>query len=374
MPLGDIFMSTFDITTGQYALLVSAFALAAFVSSILGMFYMDFFDRKKILMYVYLGFSVATFVCGLCDSYKFLLALRFMTGLFGGIIGAIVLSIVSDLYKFKERGRAMGIIMAAFSAASAIGVPFGLYLADLSSWKTPFFFLGIFGFMILGLIYYYFPSMTGHLKELDRNRKPMQTIKLITNDQNQLSALGTIFVLVLGHFLIIPFIAPFSVRNIGLAQDQVKFIFLFGGIATIFSARYIGSLTDKYGVMPTLKCIMLISFIPMVVITNMTYAPIWYALIFTTFFFVFGSGRMIPPNTIITAAASPENRGSFMSMRSGIAQLGIGTASFISGLVVRESNDPSGQFINYPYLAYISIFVCLIGLYLTSRLSVAKGN
>jgi len=372
MPLGDIFMNTFDINTAQYTLLVSAFAVAAFMSAIIGMLYLDFFDRKKVLLFIYTGFSIGTIGCAMSNSYEMLLALRFVTGLFAGIVGAVVLSIVSDLFPFKERGKAIGIIMAAFSAASALGVPFGLYLADLYSWKLPFLCLGILGLTLLPLIYIYFPSMTDHLKELNQDRKPFQTIKLITSDKNQLRALLTSMIIVLGHFMIIPFITPYMIRNVGLEQEQIKFIFLAGGIATIFSARLIGKLTDQYGVMPVVSVVMFLSFIPTVIITNMAASPVWFALIFTTMFFIFGSGRMIPPNTIITAAASPENRGSFMSMRSGVAQLAIAIAAFISGLVVKEGN--SSAIINYDYLGYISIAICLIALYLTSRLTVAKGN
>lgn len=372
MPLGDIFMNTFDISPSAYSLLVSAYAIAAFLSSILGMLYLDFFNRKKVLLFIYLGFSIGTILCAYSHTYILLLSMRFITGLFGGIIGALVLSIVADLYLFKERGKAMGVVMAAFSAASALGVPFGLYLAEKYGWEFPFLALGIGGLVITLLLYLFFPDMTDHLKKLDNKRSPKETLLLITQNKNQITALITSMIIVLGHFLIIPFITPYMIRNVGLDQSQIVYIFLLGGIATVFTSRIIGGMVDKHGVMKVFFITLVISIIPTIGITHLGSSTLTVALVFTTLFFVFGSGRMIPPNTIITAAASQENRGSFLSMRSGMAQLAIGFSSFLSGVIVIES--PDGSLLNYGLVAYLSIAVCLLGLYLTSRLKVAKGN
>ena len=365
-------MNTFNITPSSYSLLVSAYAIAAFLSSIFGMLYLDFFNRKHVLLFIYLGFSIGTILCAYSDTYLLLLSMRFITGLFGGIIGALVLSIVADLYLFKERGKAMGVVMAAFSAASALGVPFGLYLAEKYGWEFPFLVLGIGGLVITVLLYLFFPDMTDHLRELDTKRKPKETLLLITQDKNQLTALLTSMVVVLGHFLIIPFITPYMIRNVGLDQSQIVYIFLFGGIATIFTSRIIGGLVDNLGVMKVFFITLVISIIPTIGITHLGSSTLIIALCFTTLFFVFGSGRMIPPNTIITAAASQENRGSFLSMRSGMGQLAIAFSSFLSGIIVVETVD--GTLMNYNLVAYLSIAVCFLGLYLTSRLKVAKGN
>ena len=123
MPLGDIFMRLFEIGPGQFSLLVSSYAIAAFLSSLLAVFYLDTFDRKRGLLIIYAGFTFGTILCGFAPSYPFLLAIRFTTGLFGGVIGAMALSIISDVFPFERRGKAMGYLMAGFSGAAALGVP-----------------------------------------------------------------------------------------------------------------------------------------------------------------------------------------------------------------------------------------------------------
>jgi predicted MFS family arabinose efflux permease len=372
MPLGDIFIKTFGINAQEYSFLVSAYALGATVTSIGAFLYLDRYDRKVSLLFLYGGFVIGTFLCGLANSYWLLVCLRFVTGAFGGVIGALAFAVASDLYPFKERGRAMGILVGAFSAASALGVPFGLYLAATYNWRIPFLSLGGLGLIFLGLIFWKFPNMRDHIN----NRKEVpsigNTIAALVSDKNQLNALLLGAILILGHFMIIPFISPYMIRNVGFSQMDVTKIFLCGGLAMVISAPLVGKWTDRAGVIKVFSIFILLSFIPTIAITHMPSQPVWFALIFTTMFFITGSGRMIPANTLITASVGNETRGSFMSMKSALQQLAIALASLISGWIVVINDE--GYYENYNWVAYVSIFFCLICLYLIRRLKVAEGN
>ena len=372
MPLGDIFIEEFQISAHKYSYLVMAYAFAAFLSSCMGFFFLDSFDRKKALLLAYTGFSIGTFACAFCNTYELLVSIRFLTGLFGGFIGALVLSIISDLYKFKERGTAMGIVFAAFSAASALGIPIGLYLAAIGSWQIPFMILGSLGMVITVLIFFLFPNMTNHFESVDLNRSMLQTIRTLTSDSNQLTALLTGFVVVLGHFIIIPFISPYMIKNVGLTQMEISYQFFFGGVATIVSGPLIGRLVDKIGVFKVFLTMLILSIIPTILITTMPTASTFWAILVLVMFFVTASGRMIPANTVITAAASQENRGSFMSMKSALQQLAIALASLLSGLIIFI--NPEGRFENYPILGVISIVILMTTILLIKKLKIARDN
>ena len=372
MPLGDIFMTLFEINPQQFSLLVSSYAGAAFLSSLLAVFYLDTFDRKRGLVFIYAGFSIGTIICGFAPSYWFLLGIRFLTGLFGGVIGAMALSIISDVFPFERRGKAIGYLMAGFSGAAALGVPMGLLLADLVSWRMPFFFVGGLGSILLALIVWKFPSLRGHLESVDKNRSFKNVFGAIFLDRNQVNALVLGFVLVLGHFLIIPFIAPYMTRNVGFTQTEITYIYFLGGLATVFSSPFVGRLTDRYGVMPVFLTLMIASFVPVVWITNMPPSPVWIALVATTIFFITGSGRMIPPQTLITAAATPKTRGSFMSVKSAMQQLAIALASAMSGFIVVFGEG--GSLERYNLVGYLAITVCIVAMLLAPRIRVASGN
>jgi predicted MFS family arabinose efflux permease len=371
MPLGDIFIELFGISAAEYSYLVSSYAIAAFISSLFGVFLLDRFDRKKALVFIYTGFAVGTLMCAFAESYLALLLLRFGTGLFGGMIGALVLSVVSDLYLFKERGAAMGILFAAFSAASALGVPIGIYLAAKGDWQMPFLIIGIIGLVISSFIMFKFPSMTAHFNAVEKKPSFTETISAITDDSNQVNALLAGFILVLAHFMIIPFISPYMIKNVGFSQMEITYQFFLGGLATVVSAPIVGKLTDKLGVMKVFTVVMIISFIPTMFITTMGEQPLWYGLIFTTMFFVFASSRMISPNTIITASAPTANRGSFMSIKSALQQFAIFLSAIISGAIVTIDE---GVYQHYWYVGLLSVLFGIISIFLVKRLKVAKGN
>lgn len=369
MPMGDIFINLYNINSEQYTLLVSSYAIAAFISSILGMFFVDNFERKKALVFVYSGFIFGTFLCSLSSSYYLLLSCRFITGLFGGVLGALVLAIVTDLYPFKERGQAIGTLMAAFSAASALGVPTALFLASRINWQWPFISISLVGVVLLISTLILFPKIKNNGVSIG----PLQSLKNIIFNKNQVVALLTGMILVLAHFLIIPFITPFMIRNNAFSEDQVILIFLLGGLATMISSPLIGRLTDIYGVMKVFIIVIIISIIPTIGITHLSDISVAMALCFTTLFFIFGSGRMISPNTLITAAVGPEGRGSFMSMKSALSQLSIALAAMISGKIV-FFDEGTSRLVNYEYVAYLAILFGIVAVFMTAKIKVAKGN
>src|SRR5688572_1800028 len=122
-PLSAILLPELKITTAQFGMVVSAYAWSAGVSGLLAAGFADKFDRKKLLLFFYSGFVIGTFLCGIATDYTFLLIARIVTGIFGGVIGSVVLAIVTDIFSLNVRGRVMGFLQMAFAGASVLGLP-----------------------------------------------------------------------------------------------------------------------------------------------------------------------------------------------------------------------------------------------------------
>ncbi|MDQ3073805.1 MAG: MFS transporter, partial [Bacteroidota bacterium] len=163
MPLGPQFERIFQINPQQFSMLVSAYIISAGIFSLIGAFFIDRFDRKNALLLSYLGFTIGTFACALSPTYEVLMAARIVTGIFGGTLSSLTFSVVGDAIPNERRAAAMGIVMASFSVASVAGVPMGLFLATHFGWHSTFVLLGIMSTVVLGLLYFYVPSMRGHL-------------------------------------------------------------------------------------------------------------------------------------------------------------------------------------------------------------------
>ena len=372
MPLGETLMSLFDINPKQFSLLVSSYTFSAGFSGFMASFVLDRFDRKWALVVIYVGFSLGTIACALSPTYEILLLARALTGIFGGVVGALVLSIVSDLFKYEERGRAMGVMTSAFAVAAVVGVPFGLFLASRLSWHAPFWSMGIMGILINLILLRFMPSMKEHMEEGGVIRNPLKVLGAIFGDANQRNALFLTFVLIMGHFVIIPFIAPFMERNIGFTKDMVTYVYLLGGGLTVFTAPLVGKLCDRYGPLNVFIPGLILSFIPVIWITNLQPGPLPLILTATSLMFIFGGARMIPVQTMVSAAVSPATRGSFMSIRASVQQVSSGLAAYIGGWVILENE--AGFLERYDWVGYFSVVVCLGCFLIAPRLKVAEGN
>src|SRR5260370_36958062 len=137
-PLGAILMPDLDISPQRFGEIVSAYAFSAGVSGLLAAGFADRFDRKRFLLFFYCGFIAGTTLCALARNYPLLLLARIVTGLFGGVIGSMVLAIATDLFPLARRGRVMGVVTTAFSASQVLGIPMGLYIASHWDWHAAF--------------------------------------------------------------------------------------------------------------------------------------------------------------------------------------------------------------------------------------------
>lgn len=366
MPLGPQLMRTLEITPQAFSLLVSSYTFSAGIIGFCGAFFLDRFERKKSLQIIFIGFVLGTLACGLAPNYSFLMAARILTGGFGGLLGTMVLSIVGDAIPLERRSAAMGLIMTAFSAASVLGVPAGLFLSAHYGWNMPFIVLAAFSVFAHIAIIKWIPVMKDHLAMQPEKTDFTAPFKMVGGDKNLQRALLLQMTLMLGHFSLIPFLSPYMVANVGFTEKELPLIYLLGGAVSIISLPLIGKLADKHGRYKVFIFGILLSVIPQVLITNMPPVPLYMALIVTTFFFITTGGRTIPASTIITSAVTPRQRGSFMSINVAVQQISSGLAAYMAGLIIVK--DAGGQLQHYNIVGYIAIGFSLIALYVAKNI------
>ena len=163
-PLGDMLMKSMRLSTTQFGAAVSAYAFSAGISGLLTAGFADRFDRKKLLLFFYVGFIVGTLLCGITNSYPMLLAARIVTGLFGGVIGSISMAIVADLFPLSKRGRVMGYLQMGFGASQVLGIPISLFIANYWGWQSPFLVIVVLALAIWIAIIFGMDPITEHLK------------------------------------------------------------------------------------------------------------------------------------------------------------------------------------------------------------------
>jgi len=363
MPLSSQLMAVFDIQPTQFGLLVSSYSIAAGVSSLLASSLGDRFDRRNALLVSYVGLLIATLACAYSNTFEVLLAARIIAGFFGGVLSSIVLAIVGDVFPPQKRGKAMGVVMLAFSLAAIAGVPLGLFISNHFSWQAPFSFITYGGIAVLIVAHKVVPNVRGHLDQPHVNffRSYVELFRIT----NHWWAFATSCLVMFAGFMVIPYIAPTMVSNTGLTDHELPYIYLCGGIATLFTRPVIGRMTDKHQHWKVLAVITLFSFVPIILVTQTLQVTFALQLIFATLFFVFVSGRFIPTSALITASCEQRFRGRVMAFSSAVQNFGSGFAALIAGAIMVKA--PGGEILHYDWVGYIACAVSLVAIYTASK-------
>ena len=370
MPLGPQFTALFNITDSQFGLLVSAYTLAAGASGLLASTYIDRFDRKKLMLTLYVLFAAATLACGLASSYNALMVARIFAGVFGGVLSALSQTIVGDVIPFDRRGRAMGVVMTSFSVSTVAGVPLGLYGAAHFGWNAPFLAIGTLCILFIVFAWVTLPTLNAHLA-LHAPSSAWQRIQETLQDRNHQRAFVFSGFMMFAGFTVIPYITIYMQTNVGMRPDQVPLIYLCGGVTTIVTARLFGRLTDSYGKFETFRLLAFAMTIPIVIMTQLRPGNLVLVLTVTTFLFIFMSGRMIPGMAMLTSAANPALRGTFMTLNSCVQSGSMGLAALVGGHII--GRDAQGQVQNYWVAGLLGATVSLITIFVARRLDMHQA-
>lgn len=364
MPLGPQLMRHFAVTPAEFSHLVAAYAISAAMTGFLAAFFLDRFDRRQALLFLYAGFGVGTLLCALAPSYWSMLGARVVAGGFGGVSGSVVVAIVGDLIPGKRRGRAMAVVMSSFSVASIMGVPAGLWLANRFEWHAPFFLLAGASVVVLVIAFKALPPLRGHRGRA--HQPPIAQMRAILGHRDHQRGLALSAFLVASGAVIFPFMPPAMVANAGLSEAQLPLIYICGGACTFGTMLLLGRLSDRYHKLGVLSTVAALSAVAVLIITRLGPVSVTQALVATTFLMVTMSGRFTPAMAMITNAIEPQMRGGFMSVNSAVQQISTGLAALGAGMLVRS--DPSGHIVGFPRAGILSIVLITVAVYLGWRL------
>ena len=372
-PLGVILMPELHITPQQFGMVVSAYAVSAGISGLFAAGFADKFDRKKMMLFFYIGFVIGTLLCGLASSYQFLLIARIVTGIFGGVVGSIGYAIVTDMFKPEVRGRVMGFVQMAFAGSQVLGLPIAIFLAPRLGWHSVFIMIVGAGVLITALIAFGLKPVDGHLKLKNDRNAFTHLWKTLTNGSYFRGFAATIL-LATGGFMLMPFGSTFSQFNLGIDQKMLWVIYLVTGIFSMATGPFIGKISDKVGKYPVFCFGSILSSIVVIIYCNLGFTPLWGVIVISVVMFTGISSRLISSSALMTAIPSPSDRGAFMSINSSTQYLAGGFATFIAGLIIVQPTETS-PLQNFDILGYVvvgSMVITMIMMYFIDRYVTTK--
>lgn len=364
-PMGDILMKSLDMSTQQFGIAVSAYAFSAGASGLLTAGFADKFDRKKLLLFFYIGFTVGTVFCGLANTYYQMVAARIFTGIFGGVIGSVSMAIVTDLFTLQQRGRVMGVIQMGFGVSQVMGIPLGLWVADNFGWHITFLAVAVLAAVIAISIVVVLKPVNAHLA-IKHDRSPLTHLLNTLKNKDYRIGFSATALLSIGGFMMMPFGSAFAVNNLGVSNANLKYVFFLAGLFTLFIMPAMGYISDKVNKFRlfAVACLWMVAVV--IVYTHMTLLPFWAVIVFNILMMAGITGRMVPSTALVSGVPAMQDRGAFMSINSSLQQISGGIGAIIGGLIVVQPTKTS-PLEHYEIVGYIVAAITFISIGLMYR-------
>ena len=356
IPLGPDFARALQIPTSRLGLVAGSYTASAAVAGLIAALFLDRFDRRKALFVAMMGLVVGTAAGGLATGLGSMLLARVLAGAFGGPATSVSLSILTDAVPPERRGKALGAVMGAFSAASVVGVPASLDLASIGGWKTPFFVVAGLGFCVAAAAVSAMPPMCGHLESRGR-QAPARRVGELLGDPTVLLSLAATAAVMTGSFAIIVNLSAFVQFNMHFPRRWLDSLYMAGGLISFFTMRLAGAFVDRRGSVPvaTVASALVAGVIAAAFLPERSLVP---AVVIYVGFMVANSARLVALNTLTTRVPAANERARFMSSQSAVQHLSTALGATISTALLTELPDHSLS--GMATLAFGAIALCFV--------------
>ena len=355
MPLGPDFAADLGIRQENLGYIAGSYTAAAACAGIAAAQFLDRFDRRRALGVAMMGLVLATAAGGLAQDMEQLVAARVMAGVFGGPATSLALAIIADVIPPQRRGRAMGVVMSAFSLVSVLGVPAGLALAELGSWRTPFFATAGLGLVVAAGAIFLMPSLRLHLDGGHRQRRG-GTLALLARPEAMFAIVG-MAAMTLSIFLLVPTLSPYLQINLGFPRHDLDLLYMVGGVASFAAMRVIGRAVDRFGA-PVITSVGTAMMVATLMVGFVVATPQVPVMVVFVGFMVSNSIRTIPLSALSSRVPAHHERASIMSLQSAVQHTTSAAGAFLAAEILAER--PDKRLDGMPTVAVLAIAISLL--------------
>ena len=229
---------------------ISVYLLAYAAMSLLHGPLSDALGRRRVILGGLAVFVLASVGCALSTSMPMLLAFRALQGLSAGVGMIVGRAVVRDVLHGAEAQRLMSQVSMIFSVAPAVAPVVGGWLLGWQRWPGIFWFLALFGVVLLATSWRFLPETHPLAARLPLQARPLLNgyVEILRNPRFlRLSAAGALNFGAL--FLYISSAPAFVMDLLGLNEQQFGWFFMpmIGGMlmGAFVSGRTAGRIDGK---------------------------------------------------------------------------------------------------------------------------------
>ncbi|MCC2624433.1 MAG: hypothetical protein K0R14_306 [Burkholderiales bacterium] len=352
-PVAPYLLKPFNFHLNQIGILTGSYTLCAIFSGLWGFLYLDKFDKKNLLVILLFCLGVTNLLSIFCSNLYMILAVRMLAGIFGGLAGSLGAALLIISISEIDRGKAFSIATLAFPLVSIFGIPGGIWITQHFGYKVLFISISTIIFICLLIGYFLIPASKSTFdKTIHRH---------LALDSKSILATSLLGIAQFPIYLIIPSLAIILKYNMHVADHNIPFIFMAGGLSSLFITKIFSQLIDRFGEVKP------INYSTTIFILTLIFGTIFMCMPPIVFMSVMMGSvymRLVAASLITSTYPKKHQRGGFSALQSAINNIGSTIAGFLSSsILIVKYNGTLGHVWILVLLATCSALLLPLGLY-----------
>ena len=327
-------VGSLHISVGVAGLLVVVYSLTAALASFVSGFLSDHYGRRRFLLMGVLLFAVSSWTASRSGTFPALLLARALTGLAAGTLSTCSITYAADWFEYSVRGRALGLISAAYFAAPILGVPLAAQIADRYGWRQAFLLFAVLGLAIGALSLRLPKDKLNPQPSSDKLRAAGRAFRSFLVRRDTAAAMAIAFLVSGGLVGFLTYVGQWLNSQFAVSTRTIGWVFMLGGLVAVGSAPLGGIVSDRMGKRAVAIASNLILALAVAFIPFFSWGP-WLLVVFSLAS-LGAAFRQGPLTALISELVPSTQRGAFIALRNIFSQSGIGLAAFVGGLLYEK--------------------------------------
>lgn len=355
MPIGlltDIAMD-FGISEARAGLLISIYAWVVMAMSLPLMILCSRIPLRPLLLAVIALFAVSQVLSSISTGYYTLLASRIGVAFAHSVFWSIATPIATRIVPASHQSTAMGMVVTGTSIAMIFGLPMGRFIGLAAGWRMTFACVAVISFATLAYLFFLLPKVSGNapfaakdVPKLFRN-KVLAGIFLLS------------FLVSSGYYTCYSYIEPFMLQISHFPADWITMLLTVFGFAGLLGSLLFSKLYNahRYSLLASTICLLVIALSLFYPLAGDLYAICALCVLWGMAATAFNVGLQAETIQVTTSAEAPVA----MSIFSGIFNLGIGSGTWLGGLLCTYISITCIGFAGAAF-AFLAFLYCVLKL------------
>jgi MFS transporter, DHA1 family, inner membrane transport protein len=281
---------------------------------------------RKLLILIGLGLlGLGSLIGALAPDFSVVMFSRIVAAFGAALFTPTASSVAVALSAPEHRGRAIGLVFAGFTVATAFGVPLGALIGVNVGWRATF--LLVTALASLGALAVML-TVPAHVKVPPPNAKAL--LEVLRSPVLATGLLVTVLQLV-AQYSVFTFIAPILKSSLGLDGNGVTAMLLAFGVASVIGNLITASSTDRFGAdAVSLACLGLLAIV--FGVFALEQRQLWLTVVLMVVWGAVGLGFQTPQQSRLVML-EPKLQSATLALNASAIYLGTSGGSFLGGRI-----------------------------------------